>query len=85
MPAVDFEPGDLVMRVSKEVWQHWPKRPNAPFFDMPENIPGIVVSDYGRSTGWGGLCYGVDPLVCVLWSDGNRQEHVYMCHLEGVK
>lgn len=85
MPAVVFEPGDLVRRVSKEVWQSWPVRPDADFFDMPENIPGIVVSDYGRSTGRGGLSYGCNPLVRVMWSDGNKQEHVCMCYLEGDK
>ena len=73
--------GDLVKRKSKEDLY----RPNAPdpsWYDMPGDVSGLVVSDYGRTTLLSGRMLGADYVVRVMWLNGTTQEHVLECYLE---
>ena len=74
-----MQPGDLVKRISKNVWQGRSRLPEPDLYDIPEHISGIVIDDYIPHKRH---LDGVDPLVCVMWLNGTTQENVRASYLE---
>ena len=73
--------GSLVRKLDEEVYRDWPG--GYKHVDIPENILGIVVDDY-VGPGVGRHIDGIEPVVCVMWNSGARQENVRACFLEVV-